>query len=585
MAILDGVGDEVSASASASASVCASIPDNAFNHWDDDFIQSMETPYGDSEYRERAETLVKDVKILLREMQTGGVDLIERLEMVDALQCLGIDRYFDAEIKATLDCAYRSWDTSVGIRLGSKNVTRDLNATALALRLLRLHRYDVSADVLESFKDKNEQFFSGENNDNNTGEECVMRSMLNLLRASSVAFPREKVMEEVKAFSSAYLKILSENSRDVYKRGLLKEVEYALIYDWPRTFTRWEARNFIEIYELDDLRLKDTRILELAKLDFNILQFTYKMEMKYLSRWWANSGLSKLIATRERTIEFLLWGVSSTDEVNFSTCRIALAKASTLATIMDDILDDYGTFEQLKLIKEAIVQGWDISIVKNIPENIKMCLEFVFKAVHELVDEANKMQGRDMMPFITKAWADCIEAGLEQARWRRSGYVPIYNEYLNTATTSAFIGPILLHVILLAAPISRDDAIKKTFLNKSRFYELIWMCIRLIDDTRDFEDERHHGDNASAISCYMRDHIECSEAEALNHITNLIEEFLKELTWEYLNPNNALLDWEKICFNFNRGLQFIYIFGDGFTYSHKEIKDQVLKVVVNPVDL
>lgn len=66
----------------------------------------------ESEYRERAEALVKEVKVLLREMQSGDGDgdikmLMERLEMVDALQCLGIDRYFDAEIKLILDSAYR----------------------------------------------------------------------------------------------------------------------------------------------------------------------------------------------------------------------------------------------------------------------------------------------------------------------------------------------------------------------------------------------------------------------------------------------------------------------------------------------
>ncbi|GLJ38226.1 hypothetical protein SUGI_0778180 [Cryptomeria japonica] len=88
--------------------ISSSIPDNAFNHWDDDFVQSMETPYLGSEYRERAETLVKEVKILLKEMQSGvdGSDLIDRLEMVDALQCLGIDRFFQDEIKAALDYVY-----------------------------------------------------------------------------------------------------------------------------------------------------------------------------------------------------------------------------------------------------------------------------------------------------------------------------------------------------------------------------------------------------------------------------------------------------------------------------------------------
>lgn len=130
-------------------------PEKSLNLWDDEFVQSMETPYyltvlslflifhylyfvstyysallilvayhlsdyrnlklfiyilQASEYRERVETLVKQVKILLKEVQggDGDGDLIWRLQMVDALQCLGIDRYFQAEIKAALDFVYGS---------------------------------------------------------------------------------------------------------------------------------------------------------------------------------------------------------------------------------------------------------------------------------------------------------------------------------------------------------------------------------------------------------------------------------------------------------------------------------------------
>lgn len=97
------------------------------------------------------------------------------------------------------------------------------------------------------------------------------------------------------------------------------------------------------------------------------------------------------------------------------------------------------------------------------------------------------------------------------------------------------------------------------------------------------KDEKRHGEIATAISSYMRDNPECSEEQALTHITNLIEELLKELKWIYLNPNNSLFAWEKICFDFNRGLQFLYIYGDGLTYSDKEVKDQVFKLLVDPI--
>ncbi|GLJ38535.1 hypothetical protein SUGI_0785250 [Cryptomeria japonica] len=120
------------------------------------------------------------------------------------------------------------WNGSVGIGLGSESSTMDINATTLGLRLLRLNRYHVSADMLKNFKDNNGQFIlCGVNNDkhgNNIKEEYVMRIMLNLLRVSSVAYLGEVFMEEAKVFSTEYLKKLLENFGDTYKRSFLKEV-------------------------------------------------------------------------------------------------------------------------------------------------------------------------------------------------------------------------------------------------------------------------------------------------------------------------------------------------------------------------
>ncbi|XP_057824222.2 gamma-humulene synthase-like isoform X1 [Cryptomeria japonica] len=480
-------------------------PQKYLNLWNDEFVQSMETPYGGSEYRERVETLVKEVKMFLKEMQTGlDGDLIERLEMVDALQCLGIDPYFQAEIKEALDYVYGCWDGSVGMGLESRSVTKNLNATALGLRLLRLHRYGVS-------------------------------------------------------------------------------VEYALLYEWTHTFSRWEAQNFIEIYEEDNFKLKDNKILELAKLDFNILQFVYKMEMKKVSSWWAECEIIKLISIRQRPMEYYLLGVSAADEEEFCSSRMAFTKSTTLLSLVDDLLDDYLTFEQAELVVRSITQGWDISIVQDIPVDFKRILEFIFQTVHELANEATGKQGRDMMPFITKVWADYAEASLQQAQWNISKHVPTYNEYMNIASTTAAIGPLLLHPLLLATQHLEDNTIQKTFNNQCRFYELIWMSSRLIDDFHDYQDDKLHGQIASTISCYMIDHLECSEEEAINHINYMIDQLLKELTWEFLNQDSALLDWEKISFNFNRGLQCFYAFGDGFSYHDKGIKNRIKKVLVDPI--
>lgn len=70
---------------------------------------------------------------------------------------------------------------------------------------------------------------------------------------------------------------------------------------------------------------------------------------------------------------------------------------------MDDIFDDYATLEYLKCITDAISKNWDVSIIENIPNNLRTCFEFVSKTVHEMAIDATKYQGRDMMPFVTKA--------------------------------------------------------------------------------------------------------------------------------------------------------------------------------------
>ncbi|GLJ38270.1 hypothetical protein SUGI_0779160 [Cryptomeria japonica] len=332
-------------------------------------------------------------------MQTGyDGDLIERFEMVDALQCLGIDRYFQTEIKEALDYVYRCrcWDGSVGIGSGSGSVTKNLNAIALGLRLLRLHRYVVSADVLENFKDKNGQFFFSEGNNDND---------------------QNIIMEEIAMTNT-------------YKKSFLKEVEYSLLYEWPQTFSRWEARNFIEIYELDNSRLKDKKILELAKLDFNILQFVYKMEMKEFSSWWENSRVTGLISIQQRPIEYYSLAVSATDEVEFSSSRMALAKSLKIISLMDDLFDDYLTIEQ---------------------------------------------------------WADYVEATIQQTRWNASKYIPTYDEYIQIAATTTAVGPLSLHPFLLAAPDLANNTIEKIFNNQCRFCKIMWLCTRLNDDAHDYQ--------------------------------------------------------------------------------------------------
>ncbi|KAK6930492.1 Terpene synthase, N-terminal domain, partial [Dillenia turbinata] len=69
------------------------------------------------------------------------LDVYTRLQMVENLQRMGVDRYFNKEIERVLDETYRQW------LQGDEEIILDLTNCALAFRLLRTSGYDVSSGI------------------------------------------------------------------------------------------------------------------------------------------------------------------------------------------------------------------------------------------------------------------------------------------------------------------------------------------------------------------------------------------------------------------------------------------------------
>ena len=85
---------------------------------------------------------------------------------------------------------------------------------------------------MKVFEDRNGQFTCS----NSSQTEGEIRSVLNLYRASLVAFPGEKVMEEAQIFSSAYLK---EALQKILVSSLSREVSSTHIFLTFVCFTMW----------------------------------------------------------------------------------------------------------------------------------------------------------------------------------------------------------------------------------------------------------------------------------------------------------------------------------------------------------
>uniref|UniRef100_A0A0D6QR21 Uncharacterized protein n=1 Tax=Araucaria cunninghamii TaxID=56994 RepID=A0A0D6QR21_ARACU len=559
------------------------------NLWDDAFIQSLGKPYEAPSNVKRAEKLITEIKGMFTEIATPDIrlpahDFFERLSLIDNVERLGIDRHFRREIKAALDYVYRHWNGKA-IGCGTHSLCTDPNTTALGLRILRLHRYSVSADVLEHFKGMDGQFLSFTND-----IQKEIKCFLNLYRASLIAFPGEKVLDEAKAFTTTYLK---EALKKIERSSLSREIELALEYDWHATLARLDARNYIDIYREDDSwgeniinkmpNMSNKKLLELAILDFNRIQALQEQELQAISRWVSESGLYKLSFARHRHVEYYFLAAGICGESEYSSFRLTLAKVSSLTTYLDDIYDTYGTVEELRLFTDAI-KRWDPSATDYLPEYMKIVFMALYDASNEMARWAEKTQGRDTLDYARKVWEAHLDSCMQEAEWIAAGLIPTFEEYLEKATVSSGIRVGTLQPILTLDG-SLPDNILPEVDYPSRFHELLCLCFRLRNDTISFKTEAARGEIASAIGCYMRDHPGSTEADALNSVTALMRERFKELDWEYLKPDNVPAISKDYAYAITRGFHLFYKERDGFRISAQDIKNHVTKLLIQPVKM
>ncbi|GLJ34131.1 hypothetical protein SUGI_0686020 [Cryptomeria japonica] len=315
------------------------------NVWEDDFLQSLSSPYEASSYREKVESLIEEIK-------------------EKALNPL----FGDGEKwPSPYDLLERHWNDESGISWGSKNSIADLNTTALGFRVLRLNGYHVSQEVFKIFCDGNGQFVlrpPSEEGDNQ------LRSVLSLYRAAEISFPGETIMEQAKSFASRYLEqTLAESHNIREKSQLLTEVEYFKNTSWRSRNPRWEAWNSIQIFRRDIdswmsiegvYRMSNEickNILEAAILDFNILQAQHQNELKIISKWWTESSVKEFNFFRHRHVEYYLGYACGLYEFEFSLTRVGYAKLGVMVTLIDDIFDTYGTIDELVHFKTALIKN------------------------------------------------------------------------------------------------------------------------------------------------------------------------------------------------------------------------------------
>ncbi|KAH7855347.1 hypothetical protein Vadar_023937 [Vaccinium darrowii] len=527
--------------------------------WDYDYVQSLNSKYVGDAYAKQATKLKVDVRIILEKVE----DPLVGLEIIDDLQRLGVSYHFEEEIKRILEKVYNnSFDDWY---------KKDMHAIALKFRLMRQHGFNIPQGVFNHFKDESGDFMAC------LGED--IRGMLYLYEASFLSVEGESTLEEAREFAAKNLR-QSLKRKDIH-HYLDTLVSHALELPLHWRVPRLEARWFIDVYE----RRPDVNstFLQLAKLDYNMVQATHQGDLKHMSMWWRGTGLGETLSfARDRLMENFLWTVGVDFKPQFGYRRRSATIVNALITVIDDVYDVYGTLDELELFTNA-VERWDITAMEQFPDYMKICFLALFNSINEIGYYTLKEQGVHCIPYLQKMWADLCKCYLVEARWYYSGYTPTFEEYMSNAWISISAPVILTHAYFLStSPITMEglEWLEK-YPNIIRWSATI---LRLADDLGTSRDEMKKGDIPKSIQCYMHE-TGASEEEAREHVKYLIGE-----TWKKMNKDQGVESpcsqtFVELAMNLGRMAQCMYQYGDGHGAQGVETKDRVLSLLINPIPL
>ncbi|ESQ55764.1 hypothetical protein EUTSA_v10027480mg, partial [Eutrema salsugineum] len=317
--------------------------------WDHQYLHNIYAK--EVEAVEKAKLLKEEVRKTLTDQGS-----IEKLEMIDVLQRLGISYHYKHEIHNILKKIHDN-------RGETEREPKDLHATALEFFLLRQHGFDVSHGyyILPHYYTVTTYSLINDHVTNQVNTTLLLtllkvkpeyskkiyatilsniKGLLSLYEASYLSMDSEFKLKEARAYANERLnEFVEENNKAICGKDetyMLEMVKRVLEKPYHLSLRRFEARWYIDVYpKKHDM---DPLLLELATLDFNMVQAYHQEELKLIS----STGLMKqLDFVRDRITESYFWSIGIFYEPEFKYYRKILTKIAILIAIMDDIYDIY----------------------------------------------------------------------------------------------------------------------------------------------------------------------------------------------------------------------------------------------------
>ncbi|XP_075086688.1 cis-abienol synthase, chloroplastic-like isoform X11 [Nicotiana tabacum] len=503
------------------------------------------------------------------------------LFLVDALQNLGVDRYFKTEVKRVLDEIYRLWLEK------NEEIFSDVAHCAMAFRLLRMNNYEVSSVELEGFVDQ-EHFFT-----TSSGKLMNHVAILELHRASQVAIHERKdhILDKISTWTRNFMeqKLLDKHIPDRSK----KEMEFAM-RKFYGTFDRVETRRYIESYKMDSFKIlkaayrssgiNNIDLLKFSEHDFNLCQTRHKEELQQMKRWFTDCKLEQVGLSQQYlyTSYFIIAAILF--EPEYADARLAYAKYAIIITAVDDFFDCFICKEELQNIIELVERWEGYSTVGFRSERVRIFFLALYKMVEEIAAKAETKQGRCVKDHLINLWIDMLKCMLvELDLWKIKSTTPSIEEYLSVACVTIGVPCFVLTSLYLLGPKLSKDVIESSEV--SALCNCTAAVARLINDIHSYKREQAESSTNMVSILITQSQGTISEEEAIRQIKEMMESKRRELLGMVLQNKESQLP--QVCkdlfWTTINAAYSIHTHGDGYRFP-EEFKNHINDVIYKPLN-
>nr|CAB3504375.1 unnamed protein product [Digitaria exilis] len=309
------------------------------------------------------------------------MSMADAVTLVDTLEHLGMGLRFREEIDLLLDRVYRADED---LEFSTSN---DLHIVALR------------------FRDGNNGGGSF-----STGLCGKTRDLLSLYNAAHMAIPGEEALDDAIAFARRHLE--AAVNKGELKSPMAEQVSRALGIPLPRSKPRVEATYYIAEYGQEETY--DAVLLELAKLDFNLVRALHLKELSDITLWWkALYDKVKLTFCRDRAVEMHFW---------------------TLDMVPWD--------------------EWEESAVSVIPEYLRGFYLQIVRQFNEL-EGMLKSHEKHRISYLIKEFQMQSRIYVQEAKWSNDKYIPTFKEHTEVSLMSSWASTLCL----VASAFAEDDVL------------------------------------------------------------------------------------------------------------------------------